>query len=205
MQPAISEGRLVRQALGADWEKLPETVRARFAQDPAEVTHYTGIMTEVACSRLGWLMAQMGRLVRAPLIPHQGHNIRIAVHVFAPGDGSVMKERTYFFPGKKPLRVTSAMRIGAAGYFQECVHGGIGMNMRIFAENDALHFVSDHYFCTLFGRQRRIPHLLTPGTTHVVHSDAEDGQFRVHLEMHHPLFGRTFLQSGLFRETDGRR
>ncbi len=196
----VSEGRLIRNALGAQWDALPATIRTRFAADPPEATCYLGTMTEVNCSRFGWIMAQAARCFGAPLIPYRGRDVRIEVMVTAPGNGDVIKRRIYFFPGRKPIKVQSSMRISPQGRFQECVNGGIGMEMRIFVEDDALHFVSERYYFSVAGRQWPIPSLFTPGRSHVMHRDAADGQFQVRIEMLHPLFGRTFLQDGLFRE-----
>ena len=40
----------------------------------------------------------------------------------------------------------------------------------------------------------------TPGTCRVEHRDVAPGQFRFTMDMHHPLWGHTFHQSGVFND-----
>lgn len=49
-------------------------------------------------------------------------------------------------------------------------------------------------------RQIPLPHWLSPGETHVSHTDLGGGFFRFTISMDHRQLGRTFYQTGIFRQ-----
>ncbi len=53
----------------ADWSALPAAVRARFGKriSDCRTVHYGGEIVECAISGAGWCLAQLGRLIGAPL------------------------------------------------------------------------------------------------------------------------------------------
>lgn len=207
MQAAISIRRgaedavltTLQKVMGSDWRRLHPSVRARFAREPAEDAPiiYRGVMETVHCSPAGWLFAQVTRLIGNPLAPDTGRNVPMIV-TLSPRAGGVAWQRLYGF--RKPFRVTSIKRTDAHGRLCEYVGLGFGMRLDVLARDGALHFVSTRYFWELAGRQIPLPHWLSPGRTHVVHSDLGGGYFRFTISMDHKWLGRTFYQTGCFRE-----
>jgi hypothetical protein len=185
----------------ASWFQLPADVRRRF-EAGAHAHHavfYPGIM-EVRASPLGWLMAQVCRLIGTPLAPVTGAAVPVTVEVRDDGRGGMEWLRTYHFRGRGPVQVGSCKRADLDGGLVEIVRGGIGMRLAVTVEDHALHFRSAAYFVELRGRRIPLPLWLTPGAAHVVHADAGGGTFRFTLSFHHPLAGETFFQTGLFRD-----
>ncbi|MDC7684979.1 DUF4166 domain-containing protein [Asticcacaulis sp. BYS171W] len=194
------ETALLPRLMGADWHLLHPDVQQRFAHDP-EPGHpkiYQGVMDIVACNTAGRLFAFLTRLIGNPLTSHTGQAVPAVVTLTAQAKGGVAWHRLYRFDGKAPCRVTSIKRADARGRLCEYVGFGFGMRLAVSVQDGALHFISEHYVWEIGGWQIPLPHLLTPGRTHVVHEPLNGGRFRFSLSMDHPWLGRTFYQTGIF-------
>ncbi len=202
--PSSADDGDVARALGREaWLRLPPSVRRRFTKPRGDgVQHrYRGVMARVDCSRLGWIVAQAARLIGTPLSPFAGRDVPVTVTVSAEPDGGGERwDRSYAFPGRTPITVTSFKRMDADGTFVECVGGGFGMTLRLSEQGGTLHFVSQRYFWQVGRLRLPWPALLSPGTAHVVHTDQGRGLFRFTITITHRLFGRLFHQDGLFSE-----
>lgn len=200
--PTLPHSTIRRQLGEAGWEALHPAIRERFAAEPAqgESIRYVGAMQKIECSRAGWLFALLTRVIGNPLTPFRGQDVKMEVLLQKrPGKDGVFWRRSYFRAGHKPYVVTSVKREGARGEMLECVGGGFGMVLTLSVKDGALHFRSTRYFWQA-GRVRvPLPHILSPGATHVVHEDIGSGNFRFTIRMDHPLLGRTFYQTGIFR------
>lgn len=193
----------IRHQLGKNWHLLHPAIQRRFENDPEEHEHvfYHGVMQRIECSPAGRLFAYLTRIIGNPLTPHMGKDVRMDVVLHRhKGKSGVCWRRTYYYPGRTPFIVTSVKREGRSGEMLECVGGGFGMILKVTAEQGNLHFRSQHYFWE-WGRMRiLLPHLLSPGQTHVIHEEVGYGWFRFILSMKHPYLGQTFYQEGIFRE-----
>lgn len=204
--PGVAADPVFRNLLGESaWRRLDPDVRGRFAVKPApgEMFVFTGVMAVVRRSRIGWLLAQISRLIGTPLAFQQGRNVPTEVRVSGEegGDG-IMWERLYGFGGRKPIAVRSTKRADPPAGLLECAGHGFAMRLRLFENGGALHFVSTGY-CIDIGRLRMpIPDFLTPGRAHVIHGDEGDGWFRFTMSFRHRWFGETFFQEGLFRQAE---
>lgn len=192
----------LKHQLGENWDKLHPAIRARFDREPApgEEVVYEGVMHTVRRSLAGRLFAEITRVVGNPLTPFQGQNIPMDVKLFKrPGKNGVFWQRTYYFPGKKPYTVTSMKCESKQGEMLECVGGGFGMKLDVYAANEKLHFTSTRYFWTILQFRIPLPHIITPGKTLVIHEDLGGGDFRFTISMRHNFLGETFFQDGIFR------
>ncbi len=161
---------------------------------------YQGVMQTVWRSKAGWLFALLTSLIGNPLTSHQGENIPMTVKLTSQKNNAGIKwQRTYGFKKIKQC-IVSSVKKEYHGKMVECVGAGFGMFLNVTAENGALHFRSSRYFCKIFGYCLPIPHLLSPGTTHVIHEDLGNSQFRFSITMKHSLLGKTFYQSGIFHD-----
>lgn len=192
----------IRRQLRAGWRDLHPNIRERFSRDPepGERVVYDGVMQEIRRSKMGWLFAQLTRVIGNPLTPYVGQGVPMRVELFRKeGRKGVFWQRTYFYPGRKPYVVTSVKQESEKGEMMECVGGGFGMVLDVYARDGSLHFESTCYFCTVFGRRVVLPRFLAPGRTHVVHEDLGGGDFRFTISMTHGQLGETFYQTGTFR------
>lgn len=198
----------IRWALGKNWHALHPNVQRRFNRLPSE-SHpitYTGVMEKIERSRAGWLFATLTKVIGNPLSPHQGTDIPMVVELTTrEGHQGVYWKRTYHFPGRQPFSVTSVKK-DEQGRMMECVGGGFGMFLDVYAENGELHFKSSRYFWKVGRRYVPLPHWLSPGQTHVIHQDLAkthgQGAFRFTISMVHPWLKTTFFQTGIFYESD---
>ncbi len=191
-----------RAMLGAaGWARLHPAVRDRFAAKAAAVT-YRGVMRQVDCSAAGYLLAQLCRLFGTPLAPFRGAGVPMTADVrLAPDGAGIVWRRVYRFPGRAPVTVRSTKLFGHDGGLSECVGGGFGMDLAVFEQGGAMHFLSTRYFWRLGPIRLPLPALLTPGATLVVHADAGGGRFRFTMTVDHPWLGRTYYQDGIFEDT----
>lgn len=182
------------------WWRLAPDIRRRFSEKPKPDTpmRYIGVMHRVRCSASGWLFAQCGRLIGTPFAPDRGVDVPVAITLRHDVAGGVIWEREYRYPNGPAVVVSSTKRVDADGALLECVGFGLGMRLAVFEANRALHFLSVRYFWRIGRHQIQLPHLLTPGTAHVIHEDLGRGRFRFTMTIHHRLFGTLFQQDGVF-------
>ena len=184
----------------AAWEGLPAAVQDRFGTASHHRTVvYSGEMV-VRANPVGWLFAQVCRLIGTPLAPWRGTDVPVRVDVHLDRRGGLAWDRTYDFAGRKPVMVSSAKLMSPSGALMEVVRGGLGMTLAVTVEDCALHFRSLAYFATLAPVRLPLPLLASPGRAHVIHTDMGGGTFRFTLIFTHPLFGQTLFQDGLFRD-----
>lgn len=192
----------IRRQLGAEWFLLHPNIQERFRRDPkpgAPVV-YEGTMQEIRCSKMGALFAFLTTVIGNPLTRHEGKNVPMRVELLkVVGMPGVFWQRTYFFPNRKPTVILSTKRENEKGEMMECVGGGFGMLLDVFARDQMLHFESTRYFWEVFGRRLPFPHWLAPGKTHVIHEDLGNGEFRFTITMTHKQLGETFYQTGTFK------
>jgi hypothetical protein len=203
---SASEGELIRRALGPQWDEIHPDIQARFARNPPpdRRLYYAGTLSELACSRIGGLLARLTRpLVGGALIAAVDRDVPVDIEVFSrPGDPAIFKRRVYRLNSGENIVFTSRMVAGGPGELVEYVSQRLGMTLRLSAVNGELHFASGTYFFQFAGRRIPIPRLFTPGDTWLVHRNAGHDCFNIRIEIRHPLLGLTFLQVGAFHEVE---
>jgi hypothetical protein len=183
----------------AGWSRLPAAVRRRFGVGHGAAT-YIGRMA-LHCSPAGRVFAALARVFGSPLSGVTDDAVPTSVRVFDDGRGGMVWERSFHAPGAgAPHVVRSTKQLGAGGGLVERTDGGLAMGLRAFEQGGALVFESHRFFLAIGRLRLRVPAFLTPGTCRVVHTDLGDGLFRFDLDMVHPLWGRTFHQSGVFAD-----
>jgi hypothetical protein len=180
------------------WNRLPEALRRRFAPGHAEAV-YAGRM-DLHCSPIGRVFAALSRLAGSPLTSACRSGIEATVRVQADGRGGVVWERRFGPDEPDTPTVRSTKELGPDGGLFERTDGGLGMALAVFEHQGSLVFESWRYVLAAGRWRLPIPAWLTPGTCRVTHTDLGAGRFRFTLEMTHPLWGRTFHQTGVFTD-----
>ncbi len=184
------------------WRRLHPDIRKRFAHDQAQSSvRYVGIMEEVGMSTAGFFLAHACRLIGTPLALYRGKNVATQVDV-SPNTAlnGMTWDRLYQFANKSPNRVTSTKCIQADTGLVEVVGCGFGMYLRITEDDGAIAFESTGFFCQLNGVKIQLPDWISPGRTTVKQTALDHESFRFDLEVEHPLLGRMFWQTGVFKE-----
>src|SRR5262245_45430257 len=96
-----------------EWQRLPAAVRRRFEQRlvAGEVKIYRGEVVSTRLSKVGWLLAQLARVVGAPL--PLGENVSgtsVVTVLEAPDMSGQVWSRSYARPGRFPQVIHSAKR-----------------------------------------------------------------------------------------------
>jgi uncharacterized protein DUF4166 len=198
----------LKEVLGEGaWMRLPQAVRARFA-DAHRAVDYVGEFEVVRASLLGRIIAWACQAIGTPVAPDTGRNVPAIVHVGPAGRG-VEWRREYRWPHRSPCLVRSTKVIGSDGTLVEELPAGLCMSLDVYEKGAALHFVSRAYYfeVTIPGLRQRLrlvlPLWLSPGITHVEHIDESEGWFRFTMTVTHPFFGEIFYQTGRFHALGG--
>lgn len=200
-----SEGELFKKVMGAQWQTLHPDIRRRFEKNPVpgQPLYYRGELSELTSSRLGKVLGWLTRpFIDGTLIPYDDHDFPVDIEVYShPACPFIFKQRTYHLHGRAPIRFTSYMAESERGEVLEYVGMGLGMKLVLHVEDGNLHFTSDGYFWDFFGWRMPLPGVLTPGKTYLPHRNDTPQQFNIRIEIRHALFGTTFTQVGVFRES----
>lgn len=201
--PAIGDLRFRALAGESAWARLPEPVRARFERHigPGESLLYSGEVIECRMSRCGLLLAQLARLIGAPLPLARDTLVPAVVTVTEdPARGGQFWTRLYGRGRRVPQVISSSKCFAGPTGLEEHIGRGIGIALRLEVKDEALHFLSDHYFLKLRRARLRLPRWLSPGRMRVSHIDCGHGSFAFVLSLVHPLLGELVRQTAMFEE-----
>lgn len=193
-----------RALLGAAaWSRMPEAVRGRFSKRlrPDAAITYAGEIIESRRSWLGGLLAQCCRVIGGPLPLYDDIAVPAVVTVTEDGaTGGQFWMRMYGRRNGFPQVVHSSKRFAGPTGLEEYLGFGFGIALRVTADDQALHFTSDHYFLKIMRVRLRVPRWMSPGDLTVSHIDRPSGWFSFVLSLRHGVFGELIHQDGLFRE-----
>jgi hypothetical protein len=197
------DSRFRRLVGSASWAILRPAIRARFSKrlQNASVALYAGVIVETRRSPAGRVLAQLCRLIGAPLPLYNDKAVAAVVVVSEDAaSGGQRWTRIYHRARGAPQVINSAKMFAGPTGLQELVGGGIGMALHIEAEEDRLRFVSDHYFWQAGRWRLRLPRWISPGRTIVTHQDLGEGSFAFDLDLRHALLGELIHQHAIFHD-----
>ena len=150
-----------------------------------------------AMTPLGWLLAQLSRLIGAPpaLDRHAAGQPAVVTVAAAGAGGAQTWTRVYGSSRGGPQLVCSHKRFTGPTGLEEVVGGGVGMALVLRVEDGVLTFRSSGFFLTLFGRRLPLPRWLSPGTLTIGHRDLGGGRFAFTLGLTHPIAGSLIRQT----------
>jgi hypothetical protein len=202
-EPDLADLRF-RALIGAEaWSALPAAVQARFGKRLAgsDSAIYVGTIVESRMTGAGWLLAQLARLIGAPLPLHRDTGVAAVVTVTEDAArGGQFWTRMYARRRGFPQVIHSSKRFAGPTGLEEYLGGGFGIALTASADDRAMHFRSDHYFLALGRLRVRLPRWLAPGALTISHIDRADGRFAFVLSLRHPLLGEIIRQTGQFRD-----
>ncbi len=187
-----------------EWNKLPQAVRRRFSRhmEDGKSIVYKGVITKMEANFAGKVLGQLCKLIGAPLpteMQANGTPAIVTVTEDKQGNGQFWS-RTYGRKSGFPQVIHSSKRFQGPAGLQEYIGYGIGMNLNVEREDNAIVFKSEGYYLDFFGMQIPFPRILEPGKVKVSHEDQGEGYFAFILEVDHPLFGKMVHQRGIFCE-----
>jgi Domain of unknown function (DUF4166) len=187
----------------SSWQSLPLPIRRRFSKRLADghTVVYVGTVLSTQMSRAGWWLAQLARLIGAPLPTSCDADVPSVVSVTEDmATGGQIWTRLYARRHTFPQVIHSSKRFAGPTGLEEYVGYGIGMALTVHVEAAALVFRSAHYFLQLGQTRLRLPAWSTPGALTVTHAERGNGQFLFTLDVTHPRLGSLIQQSAAFQE-----
>ncbi len=187
-----------------DWKKLPVAVRHRFSKrlEDGRSVVYVGRIAHVEFTRLGYVLAQLARLIGGPLPLTRDIDVPSVVTVTEDmKSGGQVWTRLYTHRQGFPQVIHSSKRFAGPTGLEEHVGSGVGMTLNVSATKRALYFKSDRYFIQLARFRIYLPHWLTPGQLTVGHTEIDPGSFAFTLKVEHPLLGQLMFQRAVFEES----
>lgn len=185
------------------WWRLPDVVRDRFSLklNVGDQRLFKGEVIETRLSRIGRLIAQLARLVGAPLPFTEGATGPASVTVTeSPQLGGQIWTRTYARPGCFPQTINSVKRFRGPTGLEEYLGFGLVMRLTLRAENGDLVFSSAGYGLDVLGHRLSLPRWLEPGRCTITHRALGPEEFSFTLELDHPRFGQLAHQVAVFKE-----
>lgn len=193
-----------RSLLGRDgWNLLPPAVQTRFAKRllPGKSVTYAGIVAHCRMTGAGWLLAQLCRLIGAPLPLGRDTGLAAVVTVTEDGTrGGQVWTRMYARRQGFPQVIHSAKRFAGPTGLEEYLGLGFGIALTVAASAEGIRFTSDHYFVRLGNYRVRLPAFLAPGRLTIDHTDLGHGAFAFTLALRHRLLGDLIHQIGHFHD-----
>lgn len=201
---SLGDARFRRLLSAIEWAELPEAVRRRFSHRSArgEAQVYAGRIIQTEMTVLGFVLAQLLRLIGAPLPLERGNaGATAVVSVTERPDGrGQFWTREYVRRSGFPQVIHSTKEFAGETGLEETVGCGVTMSLRLDVRRNALFFLSDRFFLKIGGLRLPIPGAAILGHISVGHIDRGEGQFEFTLDVLHPLFGRLVHQRALFAD-----
>jgi hypothetical protein len=188
---------------GDSWMRLPAPIRRRFSRHLADGERivYLGKVAATHMTLVGRLVAQLARLVGAPLPLEASSCVPVTVIVTGSDRlGGQIWTRIYDRVRGFPQVIQSLKHFGGATGLEEIVGHGVGMRLRLSVRDGALVFRRAGYFIRCLGAQFSLPAWMTPGVIEVVHREESAGQFSFSLSVTHMWAGHVIDQIAFFRE-----
>lgn len=193
-----------RTLMGAKaWDNLPEAVKARFGKrlGPGQSVNYAGQVLECRRNLSGWILAQMCRVIGAPLPLEREGGVAAVVSVTEDGaSGGQVWTRIYARKRGFPQVIHSVKRFAGTTGLEEYLGAGFGIALEVHAMPHGIRFESRRYFLQLGNRRLTIPRWIAPGHLTVEHEDIGDGRFTFTLALRHSLLREVLYQRSLFSD-----
>lgn len=199
---SLYDYRFRRLIAPGDWTALPGAVQQRFSKrlTGLRLAIYRGEIIVSERNVAGWLLAQLCRLIGAPLPLSRDTGVAAVVTVGEDSGGGQCWTRQYARRRGFPQVIHSAKRFAGTTGLEEHVGMGVGMTLTVAADPQGLTFRSADYFWQLGALRLRLPAFLCPGVLKIDHIDSGAGEFLFVLTLRHRWFGTMIRQVGRFRD-----
>ncbi len=195
---------IFQTVLAENWETLGAVIKRHYFLRPFSTDSIcvSGEMTEVYHSLIAKLFIPFGLLFGA-VVPFRGENIPIDVHYnSSPDNAHLYWDRIFKFPGRSHFHFKSHMEKLEGPEVIEFVRFGVGMRLKVTAENGAIVFRDNGYIWRIFGKHIPIPVNLLFGHAYVEERQIDENRFSMKMILEHPLFGVMFRYRGIFNLAD---
>ena len=191
---------IFKTILGHEWMKLGAVIRRHYSLKPYSDNYVRvdGVMEEIHHSLFAKLLIPFGLLFGA-IVPYRARNVPISVHYSSqPNNANLYWDRVFEFRPNKYFHFKSYMQHTNDNEVIEYVRFGVGMRLRVTAEDGALVFRDSGYIWKIFGFNLPVPVGLLFGKAYIEERPIDEDTFSMKLELKHPIFGILFRYQGHF-------
>ena len=160
---------IFQTVLDEGWEDLGDVIKRHYFLRPFSQDYICvrGEMKEIYHSFIAKLFIPFGLLFGA-VVPYRGENIPIDVHYESRLDNANLYwDRVFKFSDRSHFHFKSHMELYKCNEVIEYVRFGIGMRLKVTAENGAIVFRANGYIWRIFGKLIPIPVNLLFGSAYV--------------------------------------
>lgn len=193
---------IFKSIFAKDWDNLPLVMKRHYANRPFsnDIATVEGVM-EVESSKLGRMLAPLFRIT-GTLVPYEGRNIPATVNFLSdPKSKTFRFDRIFLFPGKPPYRFLSMMHPLKDNQLVEIMRIGFGWHMDFSWNGEKIILKHKAYKYKLGGWFIPLPLEIFLGTGYAEETPIDDNSFSMMMEIRHPLWGKVFGYSGIFKIT----
>lgn len=200
----MTTGQPIFQSVFAEqWDKLPTVIHKHYANRPFsdDVVTVEGNMDV----EFGWLIKLFSPFLRlfGVLVPYQGNDVPVTVKFRSESDSSVYcLDRTFNFPNKNPYVFYSRMVPVKENLIIEFMKYGIGWKHRFYYKDDKVILEHHSYVWKVFNLIIPVPIGLFLGRGYAEEEAMNENQFRMKMNITHPLFGKMYEYRGVFEVID---
>lgn len=189
-----------QKILADSWDDLGTVIKRHYFLRPYSDDYICvcGVMSEIYHSSIAKLFLPFGMLFGA-VVPYRANNVPIDVHhASSKENANIYWDRVFKFTEKNHYHFKSHMEHVRDNEVIEFVRFGVGMRLKVTAENGAIVFRGAGYIWRLFGKDIPIPVQLFFGNAYVDERPIDDNNFRMKMTLEHPVFGVMFRYEGKF-------
>ncbi len=189
-----------QKILAESWDDLGSVIRRHYFLRPFSDDYICvcGEMSEVYHSSIAKLFLPFGVLFGA-VVPYRASNVPIDVHYSSSEENAnIYWDRVFKFSAKNHYHFKSHMETVRSNEVIEFVRFGVGMRLKVTAENGAMVFRDIGYIWRILGKDIPIPANLLFGNAYVEERPLDENNFSMKMILRHPIFGVLFRYEGKF-------
>ncbi len=183
---------LMQEALGADWAKLPDSLKAHYAPGSSTDIGHLDIAFPV------WMKPYLRILSRfGALLARSGRQVPTEVEKEVVADRQHWRRRISF-PDGEVVAFNSFWVSAGGNRLIEYVNPVMGLEMAVRFENGELRYEGVRFVLNFKGATFGLAEGLILGHTTIVERGLPSGEFAMDFRLTHPCFGEVFRYSGSF-------
>ena len=196
-QQTNNEESLMQQALGEQWHQLPRALQAHYENNDNGENIAEGELT-IDYPKFMQIPLNVMRLLGA-LVNQRGTNLPTKV-IRRMNEGAQYWHRSIQYPNGSEVAFKSRFTLDAKNNeFIEYTNRFLGLKMKSFVENNALHYESCGYVLELGAITIPLPEWLALGHASIVETAVSDNEFKMDFRLKYPLLGEIFSYIGTFK------
>lgn len=192
-----NEKSLMQQALGEQWAQLSPALKAHYNNNESGENIAKGELT-IDYPKFMQLPLNAMRLMGA-LVNQKGTKLPTKV-MRIMNEGTQYWHRSIQYPDGLQIAFKSRFTLDTKNNeFIEYTNRFLGLKMKAFVEEGALHYESSGYVLELGVLTIPLPEWLALGHASIVESAISDIEFKMDFRLKHPIFGKIFSYVGIFK------